>query len=84
MANVCEGMIGFIQNHVKILNLVFYVDIQKMSDKDQLKNYLPFLEKLKSHIQQRRLKAAFAANSQMLYLYWELGYYILQQQEQEG
>jgi len=48
------------------------------------KNYLSILQGLKNHIQKARLKAAISVNSQMIQLYWEIGKFILAQQEKEG
>lgn len=46
--------------------------------------YLSILQDLKIHIQKARLKAAISVNTQMIQLYWEIGKFILAQQEKEG
>jgi len=46
--------------------------------------YQSFLENLKRHIQTRQVQAMLTANSQLLYLYWELGHFILQQQSEQS
>ncbi len=46
--------------------------------------YQSFLENLKRHIQSRQVQAMLTANSQLLYLYWELGHFILQQQSEQS
>ncbi len=46
--------------------------------------YQYFLENLKRHIQTRQVQAMLTANSQLLYLYWELGHFILQQQNEQS
>lgn len=46
--------------------------------------YKIFLKNLKSHIEQARLKAVLSVNRQMIELYWEIGRFILQEQEKQG
>lgn len=46
--------------------------------------YPAILEALKKQIHQARLKAALAANREMLTLYWQIGKTILEQQQQAG
>jgi hypothetical protein len=48
------------------------------------KNYKELLIEIKSRVQEAQLKSVMAANSQMLLLYWQMGQYILQNQEAEG
>ena len=48
------------------------------------KNYKDLLTEIKSRIQEAQLKTIMAANSQMLLLYWQMGSYIIQNQEAEG
>ncbi len=47
-------------------------------------NYIGIISKLKDRIRATRLKAAFAANKELLLLYWELGQAILEMQQSEG
>src|SRR5688572_5895787 len=44
--------------------------------------YPQILEEIKAGIRQARLKAVLSANAQMLYLYWQIGKTILEQQQQ--
>jgi predicted nuclease of restriction endonuclease-like (RecB) superfamily len=46
--------------------------------------YKTFLQNLKSHIEQARLKAVMSVNRQMIQLYWEIGQFILDEQEKQG
>ena len=46
--------------------------------------YGPFLEDLKARIQTARVKAALAANREMVLLYWDIGRRILEQQAKKG
>ena len=48
------------------------------------KNYKDLLTEIKSRIQEAQLKTIMAANSQMLLLYWQMGNYIIQNQQAEG
>lgn len=48
------------------------------------KNYKDLFAGVKAKIQEAQLKTVMAANSQMLWLYWQLGNYILQNQQAEG
>lgn len=48
------------------------------------KNYKDLLIEIKSRIQEAQLKTIMAANSQMLLLYWQMGNYIIQNQQAEG
>ncbi len=47
-------------------------------------NYKEFLVEIKNKVRDAQLKSLMAANSQMLLLYWQMGRYILQNQEAEG
>lgn len=47
-------------------------------------NYFKLLTEVKLKIQQAQLKTVIAANSQMLLLYWQLGNFILENQQNEG
>jgi predicted nuclease of restriction endonuclease-like (RecB) superfamily len=47
-------------------------------------NYKQFLADVKLKISEAQLKSAVAANSQMLLLYWQMGNYILTNQNQQG
>ncbi len=47
-------------------------------------NYKEFLVEIKNKVRDAQLKSVMAANSQMLLLYWQMGRYILQNQEAEG
>lgn len=46
--------------------------------------YPELLEELKGHIRQAQVKAALAANRELIALYWSIGQRIVQRQEQEG
>ena len=48
------------------------------------KNYIEVLHSLKEKIRQARLQATIAINNELLKIYWEIGYTILQQQKNEG
>lgn len=48
------------------------------------KNYKELLIEIKNRIREAQLKAMMAANSQMLLLYWQMGQYIIQNQQAEG
>ncbi len=47
-------------------------------------DYKALLAEVKSKVRSAQLKAVMAANSQMLLLYWQMGHYILQNQQVEG
>lgn len=47
-------------------------------------DYKAFLAEVKSKVRTAQLKAVIAANAQMLLLYWQMGHYILQNQQVEG
>lgn len=48
------------------------------------KNYALILQDLKEKIRKTRLRATLAVNTELLNIYWEIGYTILQQQKSEG
>jgi hypothetical protein len=50
----------------------------------QMENYKQFLTSVKEQISSAQVKTVMAANSQMLWLYWQLGNYILQNQNAAG
>ena len=47
-------------------------------------SYNQFLNAVKQHIQAAQVKTVIAANSQMLWLYWQIGDFILQNQKTKG
>jgi hypothetical protein len=47
-------------------------------------NYIGLLAGLRERIAAARLKAALAVNSELIVLYWQIGYDILQRQRIEG
>jgi predicted nuclease of restriction endonuclease-like (RecB) superfamily len=47
-------------------------------------DYKNLLSTIKQKIQTAQVKTVVAANSQMLFLYWEMGNYIIQNQDQQG
>jgi predicted nuclease of restriction endonuclease-like (RecB) superfamily len=47
-------------------------------------SYTDFLKYLKEHIRKERLKVVLSANSAMVTMYWEIGFSILQKQNDEG
>ena len=47
-------------------------------------DYQSLLAEVKSKVRLAQLKVAMAANAQMLLLYWQMGHYILQNQQAEG
>lgn len=49
-----------------------------------LPNYAPFLEQIKSRIQESRIKAALCVNKELIKLYWSIGKDIAEKQKQEG
>jgi len=48
------------------------------------KYYTEFINTIKHKIREAQIKTVVAANSQMLLLYWQLGNYILENQQKEG
>ena len=48
------------------------------------KNYIQFLAEVKQKIKEAQLKTVIAANGQMLFLYWQMGNYILSNQNKQG
>ena len=48
------------------------------------KNYQKFIEKIKDNIKQERIKAHLSANKTMILMYWNIGDFILEQQNIEG
>ncbi|HYE76018.1 MAG TPA: PDDEXK nuclease domain-containing protein [Blastocatellia bacterium] len=59
-------------------------DLVKSSAKDLLAGYEDFLLELKTRIRSAQIKAALAANSEMISLYWEIGRGIVERQEKAG
>lgn len=55
-----------------------------MKDLASRKSYKDLLAEIKSKIQQARVKAAVAANQELLILYWDIGNMILKRQAKEG
>ena len=51
---------------------------------EQNKDYLPFLHQIKEKILTARYQAVLAVNSRMIFLYWEIGMYILTLQKEKG
>ena len=47
-------------------------------------DYAPLLAEIKARVQAARVKAALAANRELLTLYWDIGRLILERQEREG
>lgn len=47
-------------------------------------SYITVLEELKAKIRQAQYKAVFSANKEMIFLYWDIGVTILDQQEKQG
>lgn len=47
-------------------------------------NYAILLNDLKNKIQTTRLRTVLNANAELVLMYWEIGYIILQKQENEG
>lgn len=47
-------------------------------------NYKDLLTEIKAKVQEVQLKTVMAANSQMLWLYWQMGNYILEHQQAKG
>lgn len=48
------------------------------------KNYKDLFTEIKIKVREAQLKAVMAANAQMLLLYWQMGNYILQNQQAKG
>src|SRR4051794_36448288 len=48
------------------------------------KSYKDLLVEIKTRIREAQVKTMIAANSQMLWLYWQMGNNILQNQQEEG
>ena len=53
-------------------------------NKKPVNNYLSILVGLKERIRQARVRASLKVNAEMLAVYWEIGYTIIQQQKKEG
>jgi predicted nuclease of restriction endonuclease-like (RecB) superfamily len=49
-----------------------------------ISTYAVFLEQLKNRVRSAQLKASLAVNSELIYLYWDIGKSIVEKQEQEG
>ena len=47
-------------------------------------DYLAFLNTLKQRIKVSRLRAAFAVNSELIHLYWQIGNEIIVRQKSQG
>jgi predicted nuclease of restriction endonuclease-like (RecB) superfamily len=52
-----------------------------MNNLFEYNDYKDWISTLKSNIKQRQIKAALAVNSELIQLYWELGYQIVEKQE---
>jgi predicted nuclease of restriction endonuclease-like (RecB) superfamily len=50
----------------------------------KVEDYRQFLASVKEQIKTAQVRTVVAANGQMLWLYWKLGNYILQNQDAEG
>jgi len=50
----------------------------------EISNYVKVLEKLKSKIRQAQYKAYLSVNKEMIFLYWDIGKTILEQQKKQG
>ncbi|HWJ25858.1 MAG TPA: hypothetical protein VNS32_04900 [Flavisolibacter sp.] len=48
------------------------------------KNYKDLLAEIKGKVREAQLKTVMAANAQMLLLYWQMGNFILENQQTEG
>jgi len=48
------------------------------------KEYIQLLTSIKERVREAQLKTVIAANSQMLLLYWQLGNYIIENQNAKG
>jgi predicted nuclease of restriction endonuclease-like (RecB) superfamily len=57
---------------------------ENSTNKMKQENYIQFLAEVKLKIKEAQLKTVVAANSQMLLLYWQMGNYILANQNQQG
>ena len=55
-----------------------------MTDIENTKTYIEFLNSLKQEIQQARLKAHLAVNKELTLLYWRIGKEILERQQKLG
>ncbi|MBP1652999.1 MAG: hypothetical protein H6Q26_3156 [Bacteroidetes bacterium] len=49
-----------------------------------MNEYVTVLNEIKKKVQQAQLKTVIAANKHMLFLYWEMGNYILKHQHEQG
>ncbi|RFM34988.1 PDDEXK nuclease domain-containing protein [Chitinophaga silvisoli] len=49
-----------------------------------MQEYMTVLNEIKKKVQQAQLKTVIAANKHMLYLYWDMGNYILKHQHEKG
>lgn len=49
-----------------------------------MQEYMTVLNEIKKKVQQAQLKTVIAANKHMLYLYWDMGNYILRHQHEKG
>jgi predicted nuclease of restriction endonuclease-like (RecB) superfamily len=58
--------------------------IAKNSKRLQLKEYAQVLVDIKKHIQEAQIKATFAANKELLKLYWYIGQIIAKQKKENG
>lgn len=54
------------------------------SAKDLLAGYEEFLSDLKQRIRSAQIKASLAVNSELIWLYWQIGRGILQRQREQG
>ena len=52
--------------------------------KQQKSDYIKWLNRLKSKIQNAQIKAALSANAELISLYWEIGKDIFEKQETNG
>jgi predicted nuclease of restriction endonuclease-like (RecB) superfamily len=53
-------------------------------NKSDLSNYVELLNTLKEKIRFSQIKASISVNSELIKLYWEIGYEIIQRQKEEG
>ncbi|MFT4061426.1 MAG: DUF1016 N-terminal domain-containing protein [Edaphocola sp.] len=58
--------------------------MSKMKNEMENTNYQSLLGEIKNVIQQARLRAVLAVNTEMILLYWQTGKMIAERQEQEG
>jgi hypothetical protein len=49
-----------------------------------MQEYITVLNEIKKKVQQAQLKTVIAANKHMLFLYWDMGNYILRHQHEKG